>query len=269
MAAERRVGRPPHSDGFRGQWKMAALSRDAATPRFMGSFNLQDGTRLGGMNRAPASWSAPALWRFAMGGRNRKAAEDCRTPKPRGQKNRSWGREQAWAPDRRLLPCGELQGAASRSRRKPRVAVRGLPVSRTPPAAPVGGQGNPARSPRQTCRKRFVATPATRTATRKKFTRAPARRTATRKKFSRAPARRTATRKEFSRPPARRTATRKKSGSGRAWAGVPPAEELNCQHFTQPMALANRLRCVTGSNWVATRKAPRSGAGRSAGWPPR
>jgi hypothetical protein len=31
---------------------------------------------------APASWSAPVLWRFSRAGR--KAAEGCRSPKPRG-----------------------------------------------------------------------------------------------------------------------------------------------------------------------------------------
>ena len=31
---------------------------------------------------APASWTAPAPWRFSRGGR--KAAEGCRSPKPRG-----------------------------------------------------------------------------------------------------------------------------------------------------------------------------------------
>jgi hypothetical protein len=36
----------------------------------------------GGLAVAPASWSAPVLWRFSRAGR--KAAEGCRSPKPRG-----------------------------------------------------------------------------------------------------------------------------------------------------------------------------------------
>ena len=36
----------------------------------------------GGLTGAPAYWSAPVLWRFSRAGR--KAAEGCRSPKPRG-----------------------------------------------------------------------------------------------------------------------------------------------------------------------------------------
>jgi len=109
---------------------------------------------------APASWNAPVLWRFSRAGR--KAAEGCRTPKPRGISGAAFGfsrRDTAVRPNPgefriNILftsPCTFAQGVqhAAQGIQPPAQAVQSLAQSIRWPAQGVRTPAQGARQPAQ------------------------------------------------------------------------------------------------------------------------